>query len=383
MKNFLRNLIIVLLVCSALVYLALHIDFDEESNKTDDHSEISYEINEELPVDDNYFSVPFNLADYLYKDIYINGKHINNWNLVYPFTVIDGQFFLPMTENVLNSLGLDFEFDDLRHAIVLKPNYSPSMSSINEGKLACNLQYLEVYWGHKYHLNGELMIETIAATSKDTDANGNRILYVSIDALKNLKDYYLSYYYDEISGLYISTIEGIDAATTYIESNAKYIEGHARFMMDRQKLVDWDTALYYEYLFRHEADMYDCLEQDLLMGVCMTESRFNTDAQSRANAIGLLQILYKYAEQSGYSEEMLKDPHYNLEYAASSLALGYDRVDGNKVKWLTAYNMGYYALMNRIQNGQSYSTEYADRCIYYENMLKSYLIDNNYSDTFL
>jgi len=257
------------------------------------------------------------------------------------------------------------------------------MNTIYEDKLACNLQYLEVYWGHEYHINGVKMTETVAATSKYENESGQRVLYVSLDALKEYSGLDLTYYYDEISGLYISTIKDIEASSTYIENNARFIEGHARFIMDKQKLVDWDTALFYEYLFRHEVNQNPNLSEDMLMAVCMTESRFNTNATSRANAIGLLQILYKYAQQYGYSEEMLKDPRYNVEYAASSLSIGYDRANGNVVEWLTAYNMGYYALQYKKENGLSYSTEYADRCIYFEDMIKSYLRDNDYSDTFL
>lgn len=374
MNKKIRNLIIIVLVCSAFIFVALHIDFDEGNRNTPNNIKIE--------VDENYFDAPYNLGDFLYKDIYINGKHINNWNLVEPFITIEGEIFVPMTESVQKALGLNIEFDDAKHHVIFTST-TPSMESINEGKCACNLQYIEVYWGHAYYFGNVKEEKIMAATSRHKDEQGNRILYVSLEGLKKYSGVPFTCYYDNISGLYISTIEGQDASQSYNENNAKYIEGHARFMMENARIdLDYETALFYEYLFRHETTVYNDIEQDLLMGICMVESRYNANAQSKSGAIGLLQILYKYAESSGYSEEMLKDPHYNIEYAASSLASGLDRVGGDIKMLLTAYNMGYYAMMRQINDGKKPSTSYADKCIYWSDMLKSWVVEKGYTDTF-
>lgn len=375
MKHFLRNLIIVVLVCSAFVYVALHIDFDKEKNISGEKTNIG--------IDEEYFSVPFNLGDFLYKDIYINGKHINNWNLVDPFVTVEGQIFVPMSESVLECLGLSLEFDDAKHHVVFTPTEGPSMQGIHEGLNVCNLQYLEVYWGHKYYFGDVLEEEIMAATTKGKKADSSRVLYVSLPCLQKYSGLDITYYYDDISGIYISTVKDVDAKSQYSENNAKFIEGRARFMMEKSSTeLDLETALFYEYIFRHESSMYECMDEDLLMGICMVESRFNTKAESRAGAIGLLQILYKYAEKSDYSEEMLKDPHYNVEYATASLADGYARVGGDKLKWLTAYNMGYYAMKSRLEAGLKLNTSYADKCIYWEDMIKLWVNEKGYSENF-
>ena len=84
-KKFLTNLIIVLFICSAVVFIALHVHIgNNEPEPVETGNEIENTEPEPIPftepeVDENYAQVGFNLGSFLCKDIYINGYHINNW----------------------------------------------------------------------------------------------------------------------------------------------------------------------------------------------------------------------------------------------------------------------------------------------------------------
>lgn len=391
--------------------MALHIDFVGENDEDEPGGSSQTEIiddgnaktdpekdkeNTEIEQNGENNGIEYNLADYLYKDIYIDGAHINNWNLSWPVTVIDGKIFIPMTEGFQKVLGFTADFDGENRAVVFKPAKRiaelPSLlagktdvikTALNDGNCACNLQYLEVLWGQSFTFNGEEAPENSAAVSKNVGADGRRMLYVSLDALPLYANAELSHTYDEIGGLAVSSYPQVDAVAYLDDNNKAYIEGRARFMIKVCNVpLDFDTAVMYEYIFRHEAAQQSYISEDLLMAMVYGESRFNTQATSRVNAIGLTQILYKYAEGSGYSEEMLKDPHYNVEYGAAVLQDSFERCNGDAILSLTAYNMGYYGLMGKIARGESYSTNYADLCIKRENMLKSYLEENGYAVSF-
>ena len=116
-KNFLTKSIIVLLICSAAFYVALHVRIDGYAEK-DKEKEINENQENEIPIsefvepedDPDYGSVVFNFGEFLDKDIYINGCHINNWQLKDPFISVNNTVYIPMSDSVLAALGLDLDF---------------------------------------------------------------------------------------------------------------------------------------------------------------------------------------------------------------------------------------------------------------------------------
>ncbi|MBR0416360.1 MAG: lytic transglycosylase domain-containing protein [Firmicutes bacterium] len=389
-RNILTKLIIVLLICSAVYYAALHIHIgntDPQPADTGENTEIENNFPEpepfvEPPVDENYGSVGFNLGSFLYKDIYINGYHINNWQIYQPFVSVEGTVFVPMSECIEKALGLSVSFDDERHWVKFsKRAEGPSLAHVYEGNCACNLKYEELYWGHSYTFGEEEAPMGSAATTKEAEGVP-RTLYLSLDALKDYSGLDFSYYYDQVGGVYISTLRDVPAREFYSENNTKYIEGRARYMMQVNPNLSYETALYYEYLFRHEGAVYTYCDEDTLMGICQTESRYDHTAVSEVEAIGLMQVMLIYAEEDGYTLEMIRDPHYNIQRGASWLEMFIEYCDGDPQLGLAAYYLGPGNLYDQINNYGTYDSNYADVCNYHKSMLQSFAADG-YSNTFV
>ncbi len=388
-KEILTKSIIVLLACSAVYYAALHVRIGKSENEpadTGEITEIENNVPEEEPftepeIDDNYGSVGFNLGSFLCKDIYINGYHINNWQIYSPFVSVEGNVYVPMSECVQKALGLSIDFDDERHWVRFsKREEGPSMNSVYEDVCACNLKYEELYWGHSYTFGEKEAPLYYAATTKAREGYG-RILYLSLPALKEFSGLDFSYYYHEVGGLYISTLKDVPARDFYSENNTAYIEGRARYMMSVNPELSYETALYYEYLFRHEASVYTFCEEDTLIGICQTESRFNENAISEVEAIGLMQVMLIYAEQDGYTLEMIRTPHYNIQRGASWLEMFIEYCEGDPQLGLAAYYLGPANLYNQINEYGTYDSNYADVCNYNKYMLQSFAAEG-YSNSF-
>ena len=93
--------------------------------------------------------------------------------------------------------------------------------------------------------------------------------------------------------------------------------------------------------FRQAATHYD-LPESLLLAVARGESDFNVTARSRANAHGLMQILWPdTARHLGIHRlSDLYDPCTNIDAGARYLRELLDRYDGNLHRALAAYNYG-------------------------------------------
>ena len=388
-KKILSNLIIVLIICSAVYYIALHVhigntDIQPQEGGTETEDVVPQPEKEpfvEPKPDENYSSVGFNLGTFMCKDIYINGYHINNWQIYEPFVMVEGKIFVPMTEPILKALGLKINFDDERHWVKFsKSPEGPSLAGVYEGNCACNLRYSELYWGHSYTFDEKEAPMHSAATTKEDDGV-KRTLYLSLDALKDYSGIDFSWYYHQVGGLYISTLAGTLAKDFYCDGNTKYIEGRARYMMSVNPNLSYETALYYEYLFRHEASVYTYCEEDMLMGICQTESRFDHSAVSEVEAIGLMQVMLVYAEADGYTLEMIRDPHYNIQRGASWLEMFIEYCDNDPQLGLAAYYLGPGNLYDQINTYGTYDSNYADVCNHNKYMLQSFAA--GYSNTFL
>lgn len=105
------------------------------------------------------------------------------------------------------------------------------------------------------------------------------------------------------------------------------------------------------------------VEKELAFAVMRTESNFNEDANSRAGAIGLMQIMPETFEwlQSNLREknikdkEQLKDPKVNIDYGIYLLSLLKNKYTNEAVA-LCAYNAGIGAV-DRWLNDSSLSDD--------------------------
>jgi soluble lytic murein transglycosylase-like protein len=91
----------------------------------------------------------------------------------------------------------------------------------------------------------------------------------------------------------------------------------------------------------------DGLDRALLRAVTWQESRFDQEAVSRSNAIGLMQLklpaatdVSRWRGERAPREDDLADPELNLRYGAHYLHAMLRRFDGNAAAALGAYNAG-------------------------------------------
>lgn len=105
--------------------------------------------------------------------------------------------------------------------------------------------------------------------------------------------------------------------------------------------------LRYERLILETCQTYD-LEPQLVAAIMLSESSFNPEAVSSADARGLMQLMPDTAQwiatkklnEENFDVQALFTPEVNLRYAGWYLRYLTDRFSGDRVKILAAYNAG-------------------------------------------
>lgn len=117
---------------------------------------------------------------------------------------------------------------------------------------------------------------------------------------------------------------------------------------------------FFPYKYQEYVDKYS-LEYDLdpllVLAVIKTESKFNEDAKSHKNAVGLMQITVETAEwaakemgYSTFSKENLYDEEYNIRMGCWYLRRLNDIFDGDIDLTIAAYNAGPTNVQSWLQN---------------------------------
>lgn len=108
------------------------------------------------------------------------------------------------------------------------------------------------------------------------------------------------------------------------------------------------------------------LEPVLVLSLIDVESNFRPDAVSPKGAVGLMQLMPTTGEEmaagSGFAwnPALLSDPKANIELGlryVAKLKAEFKKPE----QWLTAYNMGPYALRKRLESGEELPRRYVDR----------------------
>ena len=312
------------------------------------------------------------------KDIYLNGILTKNYELNYPLVAKSDRTYVPLTKEMGQALGFE-AFVDADQKLIQLVKTEPEEQQIRNGDLACNLENQQgvvrydfvvasvteyntedvqalsskwrqiispVVWSLSSFVteitNGvvEPTLTTEVFMLKDHEILFvDDVAYIPLSAFCESKMFGWDAYYDLVTGLYISSSEEIEAKSYYSENNASYIEGRASYIRSIRPELSLYDSYYYEYIFRHEADVYD-VDQELLMAVSRTESSFQRYITSRVGAVGMMQIMPKTAIAYGITEKQLEDPHINVEFGTRYVR---DRLwiyDGDIIKALSAYNKG-------------------------------------------
>lgn len=113
---------------------------------------------------------------------------------------------------------------------------------------------------------------------------------------------------------------------------------------------DFQRKFLYPYPYKNAVTFYAeryGLDESLVAGVILTESKFKPEAVSPRGAIGLMQIMPETAnwiayqiEDDTFSIEKLNEAQLNIKYGTWYLASLYEEFQGNEVLSLAAYNAG-------------------------------------------
>ena len=352
---------------------------------------------------------------FIARDIYVNGTLINNYELVHPFVIRQGNTYVPLTPALGAALGFQVQLNEEHQLIQLRP-IAPNGQSVKEADIACNLENQTGLLAYDYvvavvdefnsaetatlsakwrQIADPVIWSLAGLLSAVTDqtlvpAPSVEILrlqeseilfvgdvpYIPLSAFRSSAVFGWDAYYDVVTGLYISTDASVPAESYYSATNASYIEGRAAYIRGVRPELSLAESYYYEYLFRHEANVYD-VDQELLMAIARTESSFQAKIVASLGAVGMMQIMPRTARAYDITFEQLKDAHINLEFGAMYIR---DRLwifEGDEVKALAAYNQGVLTVKRGV-----YKTGYADKCLSNERVLNDWLSGRGYSSTF-
>jgi soluble lytic murein transglycosylase-like protein len=93
----------------------------------------------------------------------------------------------------------------------------------------------------------------------------------------------------------------------------------------------------FENIIQEASQTFD-VKRDLIRAVIRAESDFNPMAESRAGAVGLMQLLPSTARDMGVTN--LYDPRENILGGTQYLGMLLERYEGNMEQALAAYNWG-------------------------------------------
>ena len=354
-------------------------------------------------------------GEFLNRNIDINGNRIANYYLENPLFLYQGMTYFPLTEEMGELFGFTADMDwESRTLKILKQE--PVRTAVSEEVLKSNLvnpkavilrNITVLTLAAEEEEKPELPVELkgVSLSAKDIDIGGQLeeiraqaeaeiikipeliveeldlakyellqvgdTLYLPIRALTGESCFGWDVYYDDYSGLYLSTNPGVDAVSTFDKAESDYNKGLASYIVSRNKEITSGEALMLTFLFKHEADVSG-VDEKLLMAMAQKESTFRTDIVGKSGSVGLMQIMPKTAERYGIPREKLFDPHVNIEFGAKYIGAKIDEYDNTTIA-LSAYNQGGLA----ISRG-TYNTRYADKVTASKAALEKYLTDNGY-----
>ena len=364
---------------------------------------------------------------FLTKDIFVNGRHLNNFELKDPLYVLggdSGQLFFALTNEWRACLGLETDVIRADKTVLMRRTQGGDAAPLATDHLTSNLKDTaanvergynliltdnipaEAAKGSEERLREDLeavrvslwldtfpwledlpfnLAETLGYSRRAIErehlhANATILrkddgtVYLPFDWFTQRRQFGWSVYVDELTGVYISTDPAIPAQSYYSERNAAFIDGLASFMCSLNRRLSYAESLYFVYLFRHEGWVSD-VDPTFLMGVARNESTFRKDVIG-GGAIGLMQIMPRTGAYYGYPAETLFDPHSNIEFGASYIGR-FLHTYGDAVVALSAYNAG----PGRVAGGD-YSTAYAEHVLGHQQALLAWLANRGSASSF-
>jgi hypothetical protein len=324
---------------------------------------------------------------FLNRNIYINGKQIDNFYLEDPLFIHKGVTYFPLSATMQELLGFRPEINQESRTIQLVKT-APTRTALGHKMLKSNLGNPTVLALDRYLVTARVGntggnrtnslpgLQGFASVPIDISPyqvlKKNKVFYLPLRAMTTDPGFRWSLHYDDYSGVYISTNPGTPAKTYFDKKESQYNKGLANYIRHRNNSVTAGNALNLVFLFKHEGKVYD-VDETLLMAMAEKESTFRVNCVAKGDAIGLMQILSRTAAAHGVSRSQLFDPHINIQFGAKYLSERMKKY-GVTSTALSAYNKGSVP----VNRGTAYTTRYSNRIIKAEDALTGYLVKNGY-----
>ena len=339
-------------------------------------------------------------GDYFLKNIVINGENIVNYELSNPFFLYNDRIYVPMNSEVGNIMGFEAEMDNESRTLkILKTD--PVQKNLTERSVKNNLEevqttvrrdikvvlYQEAQNGdasltnEQANVTGEnedTVISVPNLTVSQIDLMGQPVLvkdtivYVPLNAIVSYEPSGWSSYYENYSGVYISTDDEIDAASYFRAANSASIEGRAAYIVHINPNVSMNEAANMVRYFDAYGRIYG-VDPKLLMAVAQCESTYYTGILNSSNCAGLMQIKLSTGAAYGFSKAQLLQMKPNIQMGSIYLGQALTTFNGDRVKALSSYNWG----IGSVQKG-SYNTKYAEKVLSKYDRINSFLTSEGY-----
>ncbi len=312
-------------------------------------------------------------GNFFYKEIVINGARLSNYNLTAPLLIYGNATYLPLSQEFSTASGIDAEVDwNTRTLKLTKKDIAASQAgAANEVNGGENLQVTVIP-------DLKVTVKTKAGAVETVNLFGlpvisaNGALYLPIRVFKDNKVLAWDYHYDANFGISISTKSQVKAVNYYSEVEARYNGGLVTYIRTHNKLLTEQEAQKMVFAFKRASHLYG-INEVMLIAIAKRESNFRPAVVSKGGAVGLMQIMPKTAANFGVAAWQLQDPQISINIAASMLANGLSRYNGDMIKSLSAYAYG----SGNVNRGK-YSTDHANKVINVQGGINQYLLNNGY-----
>lgn len=354
-------------------------------------------------------------GDFFLKNIVINGENIVNYQLSDPVLVYKNRTYIPMDTEMGRILGVESEWDNESRTLkILKTD--PTQTNVSSRTVKNNLEgsqctayydaevvvYTEAQKVDARLTGGQAdatasdqnssFVNTLQAVfssigmfgADDADADAeqesgdkeipeseavqidlkgqpvlvkNAIVYVPINAIVSSETLGWSTYYDDYTGIYISTDDEIDAASYFNAETSRYYQALSAYIVKCNPKLKMSQAFGMIKYFEAYGQIYG-VDLKLLMAMAQTESTFKYNAISSANCCGLMQIKVSTGSAYGFTKAQLLQVKPNIQMGAMYIGQCISSFGGDKVKGLSAYNCGSSA----VKKGK-YKTAYASKIL--------------------
>lgn len=284
-------------------------------------------------------------ADYFLKDFTVNGENIVNYKLSDPVVMRNGYIYVPMDETMGQVLGFTAALDDSGRTVYITPAASQKVD-FGSRQVANNLDNLT------------MTVRSDLSATVVTQANPNgtqldltncpvlmkgSVIYIPVNMMVNSGALGWSLYWNEYSGVTISTDSNVSAASIFDTAKANYNAGLVSYIMKKNPYVGaYNAQLMVEY-FENYGEIYG-VEKEILMAVAEGESTFYTNIKNSLGCYGMMQIKASTGAAYGFTKSQLLQPKYAIQMGSILLGREYSVFKGDSFKALSAYNRGEYAV---------------------------------------